>query len=213
MVPLAVLSIHVLESASLQEVDLDVFHGILDLPLGLGVGFAAEDRLEVHGVDKGGKGLRHLQVPQVLIVQEYLVLVIDQLLRTAAEEGKRLFVGIDGGGRCEGAGVEMDKLVAGAAQHHDEEIDLDVMPVFALHPVFAEIDLPEFPVRGLWKLLHLAGRIIVLRDAIFGADMDHVVEYRLAADALELLAVALLQMVLYLLARIARTGAELFYDE
>lgn len=205
--------LYVLEPASLQEVDLDVFHGILDLALGLGVGFSAEDRQEVHGVDKGGKGPRHLHVSQILIVQEYLVLVIEQLLRMAAEEGKRLLVGIDGGGRREGACVEMYKLVAGAAQHHDEEVDLEVTSVFARHPVLSEVGLPEFPVRALRKLLHLAGRIIVLGDAVFGADMDDIVEDGLAADALHFFAVALLQMVLYLLARIARAGPKLLHDE
>ena len=63
-------------------------------------------------VDKGTEALCQDQVTQVLVMQQYLVLVIQHFLRTATVVCKGQLMGINRHGGIEGLGAEPDILVA-----------------------------------------------------------------------------------------------------
>ena len=189
-----------LELTALEEVALDVLHRVLHLPLALRVALAAEHRLEVLLGHEGAEAARQQQVAQVLVVQQHLVLVVEDLAGHAPEETERQLVGIHGGGGVERTGTEIHKLVARAAQHQHEEVDLlATLTVGTVHPVLTEVRLPVLPERQLRKLLVGTGRLVItLGDGMLQAKVSHEVEHSLAADPIQRVAVALLQAVLYL---------------
>ena len=135
-------------------------------------------------------------------MQQHLVLVVEDLVRHAAEKPERQLVGIHCGGGVERAGAEIHKLVTRAAQHQHEEIHLlTPVPVGTLHPVLPEDRLPVFTEGKLGKLLAGARRLVItLGDAVLQPQVGNEVKHRLAADLIQTVTIPLLQTVLYLAA-------------
>ena len=203
-----------LEQPAPEEVALDVLHHVLHLALALRVALAAEHRLEVLSGDEAAEHARQQQVAKVLVVQEHLVLVVKDLLRHAAEVLERQLMGIHSGRRIERACAEMDILVARAAKHKHEEIHLLPAAVAAVHPGLAEVCLAPLTEGQLGLLLIRTGRLLLtLGDAMLQTQVSNIVKHCLAADILQFFAVALLQAILYLTARIAGIATQKVDDE
>ena len=142
-------------------------------------------------------------------MQQHLVLIIQYLLWTTTIVSKSQLVGINRHGGIKRFSAEPDILVARAAEYHHKEVHLQMPAVCTLHPVFTEVCLGVFAERKLRKLLVRTGRLLKFGNRVLGTDVYHIVENGLAADSIYGIAVHLLQMILYLLARITRAAAKL----
>ena len=115
-------------------------------------------------VDEGTEALGQYKVAQVLVMKQHLVLVVEQFLRTAAIVFECQLMGIHCTGGIERRRAEIHILVARAAQHHHEEVHLQVTLSGALHPELAEIDLCILAQGQFRELLIRAWFLLKLRN-------------------------------------------------
>lgn len=99
---LPVQTVNITEHTCHQKVLLHIFHYVLDLAFGLGIGLMAEHRLEMLLPDKRLELPCQHQVPQVLPGDQHPVLVIKDLFRFPSEILKSTLMCIDGEFRVKG---------------------------------------------------------------------------------------------------------------
>ena len=115
-------------------------------------------------VDEGTETLGQYQVAQILVMKQHLVLVVEQFLWAAAIVFECQFMGIHCTGGIERRRAEIHILVAGATQHHHEEVYLQVTISGASHPVFSEINLRVLSKRQFREFLIRARLLLKFPD-------------------------------------------------
>ena len=198
--------------APAEEVALHVLDEVFHFALSLGVRRHGVDRLVAGLKDVFGELLR-LDVVAVVLADKHLpVLVVEHLAWHAAEELEREVVGVDGRLGGEGRVAEVHEPHARAAHYHAEEPHLDPPSACVGHPLLAPVDLGLLAILKLRELVHLAGRLDLLGDALFLADAHHIVVHGLLGHHRKIREV-LLQMVQHLHARQERGVTQLLDDE
>lgn len=209
---LGIQVIHRRELTVEQEVLLHILHYILHLPFALRICRTAEDNSERTALDIVLKDLCHAVVTNVLIIQEHGILIVNEVLRNAPEEGKRLLVTGDGRFTRERLVLEPDELVSAVTQQDGDEVHSDAIPVAPAKFCLAEVHLSVFPRSGLGKCRILALILTYLWQVVLLPDLHHIVVDRLRRHFRKI-GVTFFQPVVHLRRRCVRIQRQLANDE